>query len=138
MGAFVALKLALEHPELVTRLVLVAATGGIDVARHGAANWRDDYASTYPDAQPWARAAVPDLSEQLGTIDIPVLLIWPTNDILSPLSVAHSLTSNIPSTSLVTFHSDDHWVIHRFPDESAAAIRSFIDDGVAAAARPRG
>ena len=137
MGAFIALKLALDHPHLVTHLVLVAATGGIDVAHHGGTEWRDDYATTYPSAQPWARAAVPDLGERLATIGMPVLLIWPTDDILSPLSVAHSLRSRIPSTSLVTFHSDDHWVIHRFPDESAAAIRSFID-GVASLARPRG
>jgi len=137
MGAFIALKLALDHPHLVTYLVLVAATGGIDVARHGGTDWRADYAAAYPSAEPWARAAVPDLSERLATISIPVLLIWPTDDILSPLSVARSLTASIPSTSLVTFHSDDHWVIHRFPDESAAAIRSFIDGG-ASPGQPRG
>ncbi len=39
MGAYVALQLTLRYPRLVTHLVLVAATGGIDVARHGASEW---------------------------------------------------------------------------------------------------
>src|SRR5262245_44641480 len=34
MGAFIALRLALDHPHLVTHLVLVAASAGIDVAHH--------------------------------------------------------------------------------------------------------
>ena len=74
-----------------------------------------------------ARGPVRDLGEQLEAIDIPVLLIWPTHDILSPLSVAHALASKIPSTTLVTFPSDDHWILHRFPEETTAAIRSFIE-----------
>jgi pimeloyl-ACP methyl ester carboxylesterase len=126
MGAFIALHLALRFPELVTHLVLVAATGGIDVASHGGADWRAEYATTYPHAQQWARARVADLGGQLAAIVIPVLLIWPTHDPLSPLNVAHALISKIPSTSLVTFPSDDHWIIRRFPDESADAIRSFV------------
>src|SRR5262245_14838547 len=126
MGAFIALQLALRFPDLVTHLVLVAATGGLDVARHGGTDWRADYATTYPQAQPWARDPVPDLSGQLSAIVIPVLLIWPTRDLLSPLSVADELAAKIPSTSLVTFPSDDHWIVRRVPDESAAAIRSFL------------
>jgi len=126
MGVFIALQLALRYPDLVTHLVLVAATGGLDVARHGGGDWRADYATAYPQAQPWARAPVPDLSGHLGAIVIPVLLIWPTRDVLSPLSVAQALTELIPSTSLVTFRSDDHWIVRRFPDETAAAIRSFL------------
>ena len=44
-----------------------------------------------------------------------VLLIWPTADILSPLAVAETLAATIPTTSLITFPSDDHWVVHQFP-----------------------
>lgn len=126
MGTYVALQLALRYPHLVTRLVLVAATGGIDMHLYGARDWRQEYARTFPQAQEWARAPVPDLSHQLSDITIPVLLIWPTDDALSPLSVAHALASKISRTSLVTFPSDDHWVVHRFVDESASAIRSFV------------
>jgi pimeloyl-ACP methyl ester carboxylesterase len=127
MGSFIALELTLRYPLLVTHVALVAATGGIDMASHGGADWQEDYATAYPHAQAWARAPVRDLGEQLGAINIPVLLIWPTHDMLSPLSAAHALASKIPSTTLVTFQSDDHWIIHRFPDETTAAIRSFIE-----------
>ncbi len=43
MGGFIALQLALRYPHLVTHLVLVAATGGVDMAGHGASDWRHDY-----------------------------------------------------------------------------------------------
>ena len=50
MGAYVALQLALRCPGVLTHLVLVAATGGVDVASHGAVDWRGDYASAFPTA----------------------------------------------------------------------------------------
>ena len=127
MGAYVALRVALRYPHLVTHLVLVAATGGIDVMKCGAVDWRPDYAGTYPQAQSWACDSVRDLSADLPALEIPVLLIWPTADILSPLAVAERLAATIPTTSLITLSSNDHWVVHQFPEQSAAAIRSFIE-----------
>src|SRR5262249_4384675 len=126
MGAYVALQLALQHPHLVTHLVLIAATGGVDVASHGAADWRQDYASAFPAAAAWARTSVPDLTHRLSDLVIPVLLIWATHDTLSPLPVAHALAAKIGSSSIITFPSSDHWVVHRFANESAAAIRAFV------------
>jgi len=40
MGAYISLKLALARPDLVRRLVLVVATAGVDMSRHGAHDWR--------------------------------------------------------------------------------------------------
>jgi pimeloyl-ACP methyl ester carboxylesterase len=130
MGVYVALRVALRHPDLVTHLVLVAATGGIDMMACGAVEWRADYAATYPEAQSWARDHVPDLSADLPALSIPALLIWPTSDALSPLAVARRLAAGIRSTSLMTFPSDDHWIVRQFPEQTAAAIRSFIQPAV--------
>jgi pimeloyl-ACP methyl ester carboxylesterase len=127
MGSVIALEIALRYPARVTHLVLVAATGGIDVAAHGAADWRADYAEAYPHAELWASAPVPDLTHRLTEIQVPVLLIWPTADVLSPLGVAHFLASKIPTTSLVTFDSDDHWVARQFATETARAIHQFAE-----------
>ena len=127
MGGFIALALALEYPELVTHLVLVAVAGGIDMSVHGAANWRAEYATSFPTAQPWAREPVPDLSHRFGEIAVPVLLIWATRDRLSPLSVAKSFESGIPRASLVTFDTDDHWVARLHSAETAAAIVRLIE-----------
>ena len=71
--------------------------------------------------------SVPDLTERLSEIRVPVLLIWATGDILTPLGVAHLLASKIPTTSLVTFDSDDHWVARQFADETARAIQRFVE-----------
>src|SRR5215475_6124112 len=43
MGGVVALHVALERPDLVRRLVLVATSGGLDLKRFGAADWREEY-----------------------------------------------------------------------------------------------
>jgi pimeloyl-ACP methyl ester carboxylesterase len=127
MGAYIALQLALRYPRRVTHLVMTAATGGVDALRLGAADWRGDYATTYPNAASWARSHVRDLSDDaLSRITIPVLLLWPTRDGLSPLSIAHRLAGRLPNARLVTFDSDDHWFVHHFADHIASEIAEFI------------
>jgi pimeloyl-ACP methyl ester carboxylesterase len=125
MGAYIALMLALRHPHLVTRLVLMAATGGVDVDGHGAIDWRADYAVAYPHAQPWAVSPVTDATNQLHEIAVPMLLIWPSRDSLSPITIAHALAARARAATIMTFDSSDHWVAHQFPSEIAAAIASF-------------
>jgi poly(3-hydroxyoctanoate) depolymerase len=128
MGGFVALQIALRYPQLVSHLVLVVATGGVDMAACGASDWRPDYCASYPQAQHWARDAVPDLTDQLRAITIPVLLLWATHDIFSPLSVARTIARAIAHARLVTFETDDHWLARRYPDETAKAIGALLDE----------
>jgi pimeloyl-ACP methyl ester carboxylesterase len=128
MGGFVSLQLALRYPELVQRLVLVVATGGVDMARHGALDWRASDLEENPERAPWARAITPDLSGELHRIRAPVLLIWATRDVLSPLGVARELAEKLPQARLITFDTDDHWVARRFADETANALRQWLLD----------
>lgn len=127
MGTYVALQLALGCPGVVTHLVLVAGTGGVDVASYNAGDWRSDYATTFPTAAPWARAEVPDLTSRLGDIAVPVLLIWATDDAWSPVSAAKALVGKFRSASLLTFRSDDHWIARTQTVETARAIQSFLE-----------
>jgi len=135
MGAYIGLRLAIDYPHQVTHLVLTAATGGVDVARHGAADWRHDYAAAYPNAEPWACGAVPDLSGELHRVKVPALLIWATGDLLSPAAVGAALASKMAAPTLLTFESDDHWFVHQFAGETADAIRAFVEQNPPSQAR---
>jgi poly(3-hydroxyoctanoate) depolymerase len=126
MGGFIALQLALRHPELVTHLVLLVAAGGVDMARHGARDWRPVSRSNLANPA-WTFAPVPDFSSQLGRISIPVLLVWATRDAISPLAVAQQLQADLPNARLVTFDTDDHWVGRLFSAETALAIRTLVE-----------
>ncbi len=68
MGGILAARLALERPERVARLVLVATSGGIDVARLGVAEWRDDYRTALPDVPTWFVDDRTDLTGRLAGI----------------------------------------------------------------------
>jgi pimeloyl-ACP methyl ester carboxylesterase len=127
MGGYIALKLALARPELVRRLVLVVAAAGVDMARHGARDWRAGAADETPAPAPWVLAPPEDLSAELHRIEVPVLLVWATRDALSPLGVAHELAARLPRARLLTFDTDDHWVARRFADETALALREWLE-----------
>jgi len=126
MGCYVSLKLALARPDLVQRLVLVVAAGGVDMKRHGAHDWRPSDREENPARAEWVRAPTEDLTAELHRIAVPVLLVWATRDAISPLGVAHELAARLPRARLVTFDTDDHWVARRFSDETATAIREWV------------
>lgn len=125
MGAYVSLKVALARPDLVRRMVLVAATAGIDVVRHGARDWRIGARDEEPAPPDWVLAPPDDLTAQLHRIQVPVLLVWAARDPLSPLGVARELAARLPRSSLVVLDSDDHWAARERPDETAAVIREW-------------
>jgi poly(3-hydroxyoctanoate) depolymerase len=122
MGGYIALQLALRHPAKVTHLTLIVAAAGLDMARHGAKDWRPAHRISHPLAEPWVYEQPADLTSELWRINVPVLLIWATRDPLSPLGVAHELARSLPRAELLTFDTDDHWVARRFADAAAGAI----------------
>src|SRR4051812_3182437 len=55
MGGLFAIRAALEHPNLVQRLVLVATSGGVRAVREMAeVDWRPEFSTSYPSAPSWA------------------------------------------------------------------------------------
>lgn len=129
MGGYLAMAAALRRPGRVSHLVLAVAAGGLDMPALGAEDWRADYPAAYPQAAPWACAPVPDLSDRLPRLTMPVLLVWASRDPISPLAVAYRLAALVPDATLLTFDTDDHWVARAHAPEVAAAIARFIGPG---------
>ena len=122
------MRLALEQPERVARLVLVATSGGVDVARLGAAEWRHDYRALQPDVPTWFIDDQTDLTDRLAEIRARTLLLWSDADPISPPSVARFLAQGIPGARIVTIAGGTHTFANERPEEVASIIRSHLED----------
>jgi len=126
MGGVLAVRLALERPELVSRLVLVATSGGIDVARLGGAEWRQDFRASSPTAPSWFVDDRTDVTDMLGRIRAPTLLLWSDEDPISPLSVARFLSARIPDSRIITVTGGTHAFASERPEEVASILRAHL------------
>lgn len=124
MGGIFALRLALLYPQTVTKLVLTAASGGIDVMRFGASDWRPAYRAEYPDAAPWITEARADHTAEIGGIAQPALLLWGDADTISPVAVGRHLASLLPKAELHVIAGGTH----SFAQERAAEIAPLVQD----------
>ena len=127
MGGVVALLATLARPALVERLVLVATSGGVDVQRFGAADWRPDYRQEYPDAAPWIMGARVDLSARLPTITTPTLLLWGSADRISPVAVGEHLSTLLPHARLVVIPGGNHGVARDRADLVAPHVAQHLE-----------
>ena len=126
MGGVVAVLAALRKPELITHLVLAATSGGVDVAALGGTDWRPAFHEAHPQLPQWFSAYRVDLSAQLQTIDIPVLLLWGDADPVSPVSVGQRLAALLPKARLKVFTNGDHDLAETHAAEVAPLIDEFL------------
>ncbi len=118
MGGVLAARLAIEHPERVRRLVLAATSGGVD--------WRAEYRAELPDVPDWFITDRTELTDRLGEIRAPTLLLWSDSDPVSPLAVSELLLARIPGAERVVISGGSHAFAEERPDEVAAALRRFL------------
>jgi poly(3-hydroxyoctanoate) depolymerase len=126
MGGVLAARLAVEHPDRVACLVLVATSGGVDVRRLGAADWHQEYLASMPNVPRWFVDDSSDLTDQLAKIRARTLLLWSDADPISPPSIAGFLAERIAGASIVTVPGGTHSFAAERPEEIAAIIRSFL------------
>jgi len=126
MGGVLAARLAIERPDRVARLVLVATSGGVDVARLGAQDWRPGYRASLAGAPPWFADDRTDLTERLPSIRAPTLLLSSDADPLSPPAVARFLAALIPGARIATVAGGTHAFAAERPDEVAAIVRAHL------------
>jgi pimeloyl-ACP methyl ester carboxylesterase len=127
MGGVVALRVALNHPTKVRRLVLTATSGGIDMTQRGASDWRPEYRAHYPNAAGWITAPVPDLTDRLSEIAHPTLLLWGDADAISPVAVGQRLWQLLPRATLITVPGGNHDFVRERAADLVATITQHLE-----------
>lgn len=126
MGGIFAMRLALLYPQTVTKLVLTAASGGIDVMRFGASDWRPAYRAEYPAAAKWITEARADHTAEISSIMQPALLLWGDADTVSPLAVGRHLHGLLKNSRLQVIAGGDHGFAQSRAREIAPLVQDFI------------
>jgi poly(3-hydroxyoctanoate) depolymerase len=126
MGGVIAVRAALEKPDLVRHLVLSVTSGGIDVASLGAADWRPTFTLNNPGLPSWFADERQDLTERIREIVIPVLLLWGDADPISPAAVGQRLAELFPSAELVIFEGGTHDLVLERAGEVVPHIERYL------------
>ena len=126
MGGILAARLAIEQPERVASLVLVATSGGMDLSDLRAEDWRPAYLREHPDVPRWFVDDRTDLTARLGRVRAPTLLLWSDADPVSPLAVGERLAREISQARLEVISGGSHAFAHERPLVVASLIRHFL------------
>jgi pimeloyl-ACP methyl ester carboxylesterase len=126
MGGVLGLRIALEHPERIRKLVLMATSGGVDVAALGGINWRDTFRRLQPNTPSWFVEDATDVTHQLGRIHHPTLLIYGDADLIAPPAVGHLLRKNLPNSRIEILPDATHDLEIDHPDLIAALIEAHL------------
>jgi pimeloyl-ACP methyl ester carboxylesterase len=129
MGGVIAARIALEHPQLVRRLVLTVTSGGVDMAGLGASDWRPAYRQEYPKAAGWIYEPRVAGALPVERIAAPTLLLWGDDDPISPLAVGEHLAQRLPNARLHVVKGGDHDIAQTHADELAPLIKRHLAEG---------
>src|SRR5262245_3867711 len=126
MGGVIAIRAALQKPNLVRRLVLAATSGGLDVAALGGADWRPEFLAEYPNVPRWFIDEREDLTAQLTKLTMPVLLLWGDADPISPVAVGNRLAALLPRAEFVVVAGGTHTFISDRPTDVVPHIERHL------------
>ncbi len=70
---------------------------------------------------------VPDQSERLVELQMPVLALWGMDDVFCPPSGAHKIATSVPDARVVLYTRCGHWVMVEHRREFDAACLDFLD-----------
>jgi pimeloyl-ACP methyl ester carboxylesterase len=126
MGGVLALRIALEHPARLRKLVLMATSGGVDVAALGGIDWRDNFRKVQPNVPSWFVEDTTNVTRQLGNIPHPTLLIYGDADLIAPPSVGLLLQQNLQSARIEIIEGATHDLEIDHPDLIASMIEAHL------------
>jgi pimeloyl-ACP methyl ester carboxylesterase len=108
MGGVLAIQAAIRKPLLITHLVLVASSGGLNTSELGAIDWRKSVERDHPNLPNWFTSYRADLTAELSSVSVPVLLIWGECDPLSPVAVGKALLNQFRNAVLHVIPGGEH------------------------------
>lgn len=125
MGGIFAVQAALEKPDLVQALVLVATSGGIDLSPYHVLDWRESYQEQL-DLPDWFVVSKSQTIEQaLTTITCPVLLLWGDDDPISPVAIGQYLQQQFQQAELHIIGKGQHDLAHVHAEQVGRLIQDF-------------
>jgi len=128
MGGVLAVGLALNHPQKVKGLVLLATSGGLNLQSFHCADWRTDYHEHFKKAPDWFVQDQTEFSRiQLESLDIPILLIWGDHDPLSTVQLGQYLAGIFKNAKLHIIQGGDHFFANTHADQVAMLIQDYLE-----------
>ena len=126
MGGVLGARLAIEEPQRVASLVLVATSGGVDVAGLGGVDWRRAFRAELPGVPAWFELDRTNLTEDLVRIRAPTLILYSDADPICPPAVAELLRARIPGARAALVSGGTHAFAFERPDEVAELLRAHL------------
>lgn len=126
MGNVLALKLALEYPERIRRLVLVVPCGGMNPANFGALDWRETFVEGRPYAPRWFVDDMNDFGDQLSAVSAPTLLVFGEDDPIAPVAFGQYLLERLPVSRLEIVPDASHDLEEEHPAFLASLIEAHL------------
>ena len=127
MGGIFAVQAALQKPELIQGLVLIATSGGVDLSSFQIEDWRINYQQQFTRHPDWFVCTHSDYTGQMKGLNLPVLLLWGDADPISPLAVGRYLNRLLPNSQLQVIHGGDHQLAAQRAAEIAPNIIEFMN-----------
>jgi pimeloyl-ACP methyl ester carboxylesterase len=127
MGGVLALRIALEHPGRLRKMVLMATSGGVDVTALGGIDWRDSFRRAEPNVPDWFLEDRTDVTGELGRIAHPTLLIYGAADPIAPPGVGRLLCDRLTRARIEVIPSATHSLELEFPEVIADMIEAHLD-----------